>query len=70
MKRFLTVFVLCMLFCCVAYGADNVENTLSSEPWIVQNNIDLVKFKGSKANFAVDARNTGAGVYNIYCGIP
>ena len=66
MKRFLTVFVLCMLLSCVAYGADDIENTLSSEPYIIQNNTDLVKFKGSKANFAVDARNTGAGVYDSY----
>lgn len=48
------------------YAQDSVENTLSSKSWSIQDNTDLVRFKASKANFAVDARTSGAGIYDLH----
>lgn len=47
----------------MVYAQDSVENTLSSKSWTIQDKTDLVRFKASKANFAVDARTSGAGIH-------
>lgn len=57
---------MCLLFSCsFVYADDSVEDTLSSKSWTIQDNTDLVRFKASKANFAVDARASGAGIYAL-----
>lgn len=67
MKKFLSCLFICLLFSfTLVYAQDSVEDTLSSKSWSIQNKTDLVRFKASKANFAVDARTSGANIYDLH----
>ncbi len=67
MKKFWVSLFICFLFSyTLVYAENSVEDTLSAKSWSIQDNSDLVRFRASKANFAVDARTSGAGIYDLH----